>query len=47
MQVKALFPLLREFRILKIPKVKSLGEVVMKMEAIFSFNEVRGEFPQL
>lgn len=45
MQVKALFPLLREFRILKTSKVKSLGEVVMKMEAIFSFNEVRGEFP--
>lgn len=32
---------------LKIPKVKSFGEVVMKMEAIFSFNEVGGEFPQL
>lgn len=47
MQVKALFPLLREFRILKIPKVKSIGEVVMKMEAIFSFNEVVGKFLQL
>lgn len=45
--MKALLPLLGEFRLLKILKVKSLGEVVMKMEAIFSFNEVTGEFPQL